>query len=149
MIRRLIIASMALGGAIALTGCTSGAGIAPPGPQASEEPTADHITCTSFGDVLTITANADAGLRDGRMESQEVQGWYRLATRVLDRMPTSGAGPVSDAIGELKDTAPVVSASAMNAAGMGSTEWVVGVDTLSAACTDAGFELAVNMFTGG
>ncbi len=64
----------------------------------------DEAVCTAYGDVMTILENADLGLDDGRMETQEQQGWYRLATRVLDRLPASGDGAVSQAIADLQDT---------------------------------------------
>ena len=106
-------------------------------------------TCTGFNDVVTITANADPGLGDGRMAEQEQQGWYRLATRVLDGVPTGGEGEVSDAVAALKDVAPVVALGAMGTTGIGSAEWNSAVQELSDDCAAAGAEMAVEMYTGG
>lgn len=149
--QKFTIASLAvagaLAGALALSGCTAADEPAPIPSGAAA--TTDAETCTAFGDVLTITANADAGLRESRMAIQEQQGWYRLATRILDRVPTSGEGDVSDAVVALKDTAPLINLGAVATTGIGSTEWNKGLDTLSFACTDAGAETAVQMFTGG
>lgn len=143
-------------GALTLAGCGAGTGTAEPTaspevaePAGSGGSITDEITCAGFGDVLTITANADAGLRDGRMAEQEQQGWYRLATRILDGVPTRGEGAVTEVIGALKAAAPAVNLGAVAATGIGSPEWNQGLDDLSMACTEAGTELAVQMFTGG
>jgi hypothetical protein len=144
-----LIASFALASALALSGCTAtSAPAVSPTPSATVS-TTDAATCTAFGDVLTITGNADAGLRDGRMATQEQQGWYRLATRVLDRVPTSGKGDVSEATAALRDAAPAIGLGAMASSGIGSVDWNDGVDRLSRACADAGAETASSMFTGG
>ena len=111
--RHVLIASFALAGALAVSGCT-----ADPAPAVSPTPSAtasttDAVTCTAFGDALTITANADAGLRDDRMAAQEQQGWYRPATRLVDRVPTSGEGDVSEATVGLRDVASVITPGAV------------------------------------
>lgn len=150
MIRRQVsLMSLTLAGVLALSGCTAGAEPAPTATPASAGTTTDVSTCTGFNDVATITANADAGLRDGRMAAQEQQGWYRLATRVLDGVPTSGEGEVSDAAAALKDVAPMVTLGAMGTTGIGSAEWDSAVQELSEACTAAGAEMAIEMYTGG
>ena len=69
----------------------------------------DAAICTAYGDVMTIAENADLALAKGRTEAQERDGWYRLATRVLDRLPSAGDSAVQTAIGELKEIAPVTS----------------------------------------
>ena len=147
--RHFVVTSLAMAGALALVGCTTESEPAPSAAPSAGASVTDAVTCTAFSDVLTITANADAGLRDGRMASQEQQGWYRLATRVLDRVPTSGAGVVNDAANALKDAAPIINLGKMSSSGIGSAEWNDGLDQLSFACTDVGFETAVQMFTGG
>ena len=150
MIRRQVsLISLALAGLLALSGCMAGAEPAPAATPASAGSTTDTATCTGFNDVATITANADAGLRDGRMAAQEQQGWYRLATRVLDGVPTRGAGEVSDAVAALKDSAPMVDLGAMGTTGIGSADWNTAVQGLSEACTAAGAEMAIEMYTGG
>ena len=146
---QIVFSTFALAGALALVGCTADSEPALSAPTSAAASTSDEVTCTAFSDVLTITANADTAVRDGRMAAQEQQGWYRLATRVLDRVPTSGEGDVSNAASELKDAAPAISLGAMASSGIGSAEWNDGLDQLSLACADAGAETAIQMFTGG
>ncbi|WP_157109116.1 hypothetical protein [Cryobacterium arcticum] len=154
----IILASLAVVGALTLSGCTASAEAAPTESTASAESTesaasagstTDAMSCSGFNDTATIIVNADAGVRDGRMAAQEQQGWYRLATRVLDGVPIRGEGAVSDALAGLKTIAPSVTLGAMSTTGIGSAEWYTGQDALSAACADAGSELAVESFTGG
>lgn len=110
----------------------------------------DATICTAFGDVLTIVENADIGLADGRMEAQEHHGWYQLATRVLDRLPSSGDSAVQTAIGELQEVAPAVPSGAFaESTGVGSPAWSQAEGDLGAACDELGAPLAVSMFTGG
>ncbi|OLT53549.1 hypothetical protein BJF88_10975 [Cellulosimicrobium sp. CUA-896] len=119
----------------------------PPASTAAQQPSAtpaeaetpdDAALCTAFGDVLTILENADVGLADGRMEAQERDGWYRLATRVLDRLPSSGDSAVQTAIGDLQASTAV-----------DSPAWGEAERALGAACDDVGAPLAITMFTGG
>lgn len=145
----IILASLAAVGALTLTGCTASAEAAPTESPASAAPTTDAMTCTGFNDALTIISNADAGLSEGRMAEQEQQGWYRLATRILDGVPTRGEGAVSDVTIEMKGIAPRLALGAIGTTGIGSVEWDVARDALSAACSDAGTEMAVEQFTGG
>jgi hypothetical protein len=146
---------------LALAGCGSTTESAPPTGPASTAPassaassspttaTTDEETCVVFGDVLTITSNADAGLRDGRMATQEQQGWYRLASRVLDRVPTRGEGAVSDAIASLKHAVPAVAPGAMALSAFGSDDWNRGQQALFDACADVDVDVTIQMFTGG
>lgn len=147
--RRFLVAAAVTVGALTLTGCSAAAEPAPSAVSVPAESVTDEHSCTGFGDVLTIALNADAGLRDGRMADQEQQGWYRLATRVLDGVPAREDGAVSDALNALKTVAPPVALAAVQPTGIGSSEWNIGLDELSFACRDAGFETAVNKFTGG
>jgi hypothetical protein len=137
-----------MAGALAISGCTA-AETAPSAAPTSAPTTTDQMTCAGISDVLTIMANADAGLRDGRMAAQEQQGWYRLATRVLEGVPVRGEGAVSDAADALKNVAPAIGIAAMGTTGMGSAEWDGGLQELSYACSEADSETAINMFTGG
>jgi hypothetical protein len=110
----------------------------------------DAAICNAFGDVLTIVENADLGLADGRMEAQEHEGWYRLATRVLDRLPSTGDSAVHAAIAELQEIAPAVpSGAGTEPTGVRSPEWYDVEGALGAACDDLGVPLAINAFTGG
>lgn len=143
------LVSLVVAGVLALSGCVAGAEPGPTATPAAAESTTDTATCTGFNDVATITANADAGLRDGRMATQEQQGWYRLATRVLDGVPTRGEGEVSRATAALKDVAPAVDLGAMGTTAIGSAEWDSAMQELSDACAAAGVEMAIEMYTGG
>nr|WP_297428391.1 hypothetical protein [uncultured Actinotalea sp.] len=110
----------------------------------------DAAICSGFGDVLTIVTNADAGLADGRMETQERDGWYQLATRVLDRLPSDEDSAVRAAIGELQEIAPAAPAGAVfDPTGVRSRAWNDAEAALGSACEDVGAPLAITMFTGG
>lgn len=120
-----------------------------PSPSPSAGAATDELTCTGFGDVLTVIQNADAGLSDGRMEAQEQDGWYRLATRVLGRTPTRGEGAVSDAIDALKEVAPAIPLGVIETTGVGSAEWEGRIREVVSACADSGAEVMSEGFTGG
>lgn len=145
---RAIVGSVLMGAVLA--GCA-----AYPAPAAREvEPASaatvtDIVTCEAFGDVSTIIANADIALAEGRMEVQERDGWYRLATRVLSRIPTSGSGAVHDAIEELKNAAPAIKLGAIADPGFRSIEWDQGKRSLTEACNIEGVDMALEAFTGG
>jgi hypothetical protein len=147
-VRNGLIAPLAVCGALVLAGCVGTSATETGGPT-SDGPVSDAVTCAAFGDVLTIVDNADAGLRDGRMEAQEQEGWYRLATRVLDRVPTSGDGAVSDAVLALRDIAPVISQGVVQPSGIQTDEWMSAQTRLVDACMGAGVDVAMEMFTGG
>ena len=136
---------------LALTGCVAERDTAAdPTPSSTVSARAeDGITCDAFGDVVTIVDNADAGLAEQRMEAQERDGWYRVATRVLDRIPTRGTGDVHDAIEELREAAPAVKLGAVLPVGIGSTAWVSGWASLTEACAAQGFDMASEAFTRG
>lgn len=110
----------------------------------------DAAACTAFGDVLTIAANADLGLAEGRMAAQEQHGWYALATRVLDRLPSDADTAVQSAIGALQAAAPAVPSEAFaESTGVRSPAWSAAEVDLAAACEDVGSPLAIMAFTGG
>ncbi|MFC8921823.1 hypothetical protein [Cellulosimicrobium sp. NPDC057127] len=121
---------------------------APPASTAAQQPSPtapaeagapdDAAVCTAVSDVMTILENADVGLAEGRMEAQEHGGWYRLATRVLDRLPSSGTSAVQTAIGDLQESTVV-----------DSPAWGEAQLALGTACDDVGAPLAITMFTGG
>ena len=111
---------------------------------------ADAAACAAVSDVMTIVENADVALREGRTAAQEQQGWYGLATRVLDRIPSDGDGAVSQGISELKAAAPAVRAgTGAEPVGVGSPAWHDALGTLADPCVAADAELAIGMFTGG
>lgn len=129
-----------------LSGCTAAV------PAEEPSPSADRAgeLCREFGDVLTIVNNAGTALREERMAEQEHQGWQRLATRVLDRLDTEGAGEVGEVVGELQESveaAPFGGGTGVPA--FTSDAWWEGYQRLMDACEDAGTELASEGFTGG
>lgn len=148
MIRRSVfITSCALAGVLALAG--SEAGTSATSTPTTEAFAGDAQTCRGVSDVFTILANADAGQRTGRMATQEQDGWHRLATRVLGGVPTTGEGDVSDAATALKEAAPAIKLEASSATGIGSDAWETARQQLAEACTAAGSETAIEMYTGG
>ena len=144
--RRCTPTALLLIGAAMLVGCSSSP---PPEPSATEQAVTDASTCEAFGDVLTITGNADIALDQGRIQRLEHDGWERLATRVLDRLPTTGEGAVSEVIAQLRETAPAIASGAGFSTGIGSAGWHEGVRALLEACQSAGSDLAAEAFTGG
>ncbi|MCG7287084.1 hypothetical protein MHY85_14010 [Cellulomonas sp. ACRRI] len=123
----------------------------PPAPGSpADEAADDAAACTAFGDVLTIIANADLGLAEGRMAAQEQHGWYELATRVLDRLPSDAGTPVQTAIGALQAAAPAVPSEAFaESTGVRAPAWSAAEADLAAACEEVGSPLAIQAFTGG
>ncbi|ACZ30884.1 hypothetical protein Xcel_1864 [Xylanimonas cellulosilytica DSM 15894] len=110
----------------------------------------DAAACAAVSDVMTIVENAGIALREGRMAPQEQQGWYAVATRALDRIPSSGDGAVSQGIADLKEAAPAVGAgTAAEPVGIRSDAWNDALSTLSEPCLAVDAELAISMFTGG
>lgn len=122
-----------------------------PSPAAAADEAADDAAaCTAFGDVLTIIANADLALAEGRMAAQEQHGWYELATRVLDRLPSDAGTAVQTAIGALQAAAPAVPAEAFaESTGVRSPAWSAAEVDLGVACEEVGSPLAIQAFTGG
>ncbi len=152
--RRMSMSMAAAGAVLILTGCASAGetGTVSHAPASSAFPSSavvtDQESCEAFGDVSTILQNANIGLHDGRMTQQEYAGWLRLATRVLDRVPTSGKGAVSESIATLKELAPAIPAGTTGATGIGNAEWYAAAP-LADACSEAGAELSADSFTGG
>ncbi len=110
----------------------------------------DAETCVAYSDVMTIVENADLGLADGRMAEQERDGWYRLATRVLGRLPSGGDSAVQTAVGELQAAAPAVAVGTFaESTGVGSPEWSQAQADLGDACEALGTPLTIAPFTGG
>lgn len=79
--------SAAAAAAVVLAGCTASGDAeavstgdeTPQSARASSSATEnvyDGETCKGFSDVMTIVENADIGVREGRMDPQEQQGWY-------------------------------------------------------------------------
>jgi hypothetical protein len=122
---------------------------AEPSSNAGSAAVADEEMCLQFSDVTTIVDNAFVGVLEGRMEKLEQTGWHRLATRVLDRIPTSGSGEVSDALVAAKQAAPAVPLAAYGPPTIDTEEWGDAAEAVIRACSDAGYEFGREMFTGG
>ena len=56
---------------------------------------------------------------------------------------------MSDAVTALKDIVPAPAPGAMGTSAFGSDKWNSAQHVLATACTEAGSELALSMFTGG
>lgn len=117
---------------------------------AADEPMDDADLCSAYGDVLTILENADLALDSGRMDIQEHEGWYALATRVLDRLPATGTSEVSEAIADLQSIAPAVAPGASgDIGGVRSSDWDDAEESLGSACEGLDTPLTISVFSGG
>lgn len=106
--------------------------------------------CSALSDVMTIVDNADLGLADGRMAEQEREGWYQLATRVIDRIPPSADAVLSQGLADLRATTPPVAAGTKGPSeGIGSPAWHDALASVADTCAAADAELTVSSFTGG
>lgn len=163
--RRHLVGAIALAATLALAGCATSVvagaavGSAAPKPEHSVAPLpavqsapnsgTDAETCVAMGDVVAIVLNADVAVREGRMSSQEQGGWHALATRVLARVPTTGAGQVSETVVALQAVVPPVPLLAFGRGEIGSSEWVEQWSAVYQSCADAGSEIVQLAFTGG
>lgn len=110
----------------------------------------DAAACDAVSEVLTIVDNANVALREGRMAAQEQQGWYEVATRVLDRIPSSDDRAVSQSIAELKLAVPAVPAGTWSEPiDFTSAAWRSAFSPLRELCVAADAELTIQAFTGG
>lgn len=152
--------ALVLGAAFAIlvtAGCAAdtapdeGASAAPTSASTSSEMDAatDEASCAGVGDVLTILHNVDAAAHEERMSDQERGLWHALATRVLERVPASGEGPVSEALVAYKEAVPVVAAGGGGAAGFESDSANAAGADLREACETAGYEIMTEGFVGG
>jgi hypothetical protein len=158
----------AIGAAILLVGCssaateTSGSGeptVSEGTPEVSTprpiKPPAAEL-CDPLSDVLTILANAEVSLREGRSTQMEMDGASHLAARVLHRIPAidtstepSDGGDISTAIGELKSIAPLAALAPGETSYYPSEEWDEAMMSANHACEAAGADLGIMMWTGG
>lgn len=144
---------------LVLAGCGGGAGAEPePSPPsettqadaAEDAAVRDAAACAAVSDVMTIVDNADIALREGRMAAQEQEGWYEVATRTLDRIPSSDDGAVSQGVADLKEAAPAVKAGTKGEpVGVRSDAWHDALATLDEPCLAVDSQLAISAFTGG
>ncbi len=122
---------------------------ATPSPISTVSTVTDIETCEAFTDVSTILQNATVALHEGRMSQREFDGWMRLATRVLDRVPTRGEGAVSEAVVALKAAAPPIPSGTVSETSFGDPEWNMTAASPADACGTAGYQLFAEGFTGG
>ncbi|TXK20403.1 hypothetical protein FVP99_01860 [Microbacterium wangchenii] len=158
LVSRTVLAACALAVTAGITGCTASGPAAStsesqtptiaPSPATSTSTVTDIETCEAFTDVSTILQNAGAGLYEGRMSQKEYDGWMRLATRVLDRVPTRGEGAVSDAIAALKTEYPPIPAGTQGVTGIGKPVPNT-VPSPVDACDAVGYQIFGEGFTGG
>lgn len=116
---------------------------------ASASSVADAETCEAYGDVLTIITTAENGRLTERMPPQEYNGWLRLATRILDRVPVSGEGQVTEAIRTLQEIAPPVPLGTDGPSQIGTEEWWLANGPLYEACDAAGTAVSADSYIGG
>ena len=117
---------------------------------AKDDTARDAAACKAVSDVMTIADNVDIALSEGRMAAQEQRGWYDVATRVLDRIPSTGNDAVSLGVADLKEAAPPLTpGTGAEPLGIGSDAWYDALATLDEPCLAADAELTIHVFTGG
>ena len=148
-----------------MAGCSGAAGIAAEGsmptpststkagqPSPTTEVATDQVTdadtCAAIGDVLTIQFNAEAAVRDGRMQVHEQQSWNRLATRVFDRAPVSGASVLSQTVADLQSKIDLPP-GALGMSLVNMDEWATAFPAIMQLCSQAGAEIVTEGFVGG
>lgn len=147
-----VLTVLVTGGCAAADASSDDASAAPTTSAAPVAETAagtDEHSCAGFGDVMTIMHNVGAAVHDGRMTEQEKSGWYGLATRVLDRVPASGEGPISESLTALKESAPAVAPGGGGSTGIESDAWNTAGTELREACEAEGFDVSAEGFIGG
>jgi len=120
-----------------------------PANEATAATVTDADTCMAIGDVVSIRFNADVAVSEGRMSTQEQSGWYRLATVVLSRVPTTGEGDVSESVTALQSVIPPVPLAAAGSGQIASRDWDDQWTAVLEACKAAGYEYGTVAFTGG
>ncbi len=150
MRHRMAVAAGVLAAVLGLAGCSEDAEAEPaPTPEVESQPD-ESGTCAAFSDVLSILENADIALSEGRMDVQEHRGWYQLAGRVLERLPSGGDGAVDDALAALQEIDPAVApGKGLGSAAARAPEWYDAEEPLGAACDELGTPVVISMMTGG
>lgn len=147
MRRRSLVAVTAL--ALPLLACTPSSE-----PADSELPLIQEASydvegaCSEFSDVLTVVANGKAGLDTGRMEEQERDGWFHLATSMLERLPVEADHPVAEATATLQAVAPH-DPGWFEPTTVDTAEWHEASMEVYRACEEAGHVAPTRIFTGG
>jgi len=118
-------------------------------PAATPGVITDAVTCTGIGDVVSVRFNADVAVSEGRMDTTEQAGWYRVATIMLSRVPTRGDGAVSESVATLQSLVPSVPLAAMGGREIASDDTTQEWDAVFDSCAEAGAEIATVSFTGG
>ena len=140
----------------ATTRSTPTASEATPGASANPSPAGDAEaggvtdadTCAAIGDVLTIQFNAEAALRDGRMQVQEQQAWNRLATRVFDRAPTSDTSVLGQTVRDLQAKIDLPSGT-LGITLVNMDDWATTFPAIMQLCKQVGAEVVTEGFVGG
>lgn len=133
---------------LALAGCTAAPEPAPaPAPVATVEPISAEETCTQWSNVvLTPIANGEVAFREDRISQQELDGVARLAVNALATLDVEKDTDVFLAI-EAARTADDTNIAAGEQPV--SDEWRAANKGVQAACEAEGFDVYVNMWTGG
>lgn len=117
-------------------------------PVAETAGATDADTCAVIGDVLTIQFNAEAAVRDGRMQVQEQRAWNRLATRVFDRAPVSGESVLGQTVAGLQ-AAIDLPPGALGQSLVEMDDWATAFPAIMQLCAQAGAEVVTEGFVGG
>jgi len=133
---------------LGLAGCTAAPEPAPePAPVASVEPISAEETCTQWSNVvLTPIANGEVAFSEDRISQQELDGVARLAVNALGTLDVEKGTDVYLAI-EAARTADDTNIAAGEQPV--SDEWRAANKGVQAACEAEGFDVYVNMWTGG
>jgi len=106
--------------------------------------------CEAVSDVMTVAENVAVAVGEARMTAQEQQGWYQVASRMLDRIPVTGDAAVDQGVEGLRAAVPAVAAGARaEPFELTSDAWNEALASLDEPCLAADAELAVSVFTGG
>jgi hypothetical protein len=130
----------------ALAGCS-----AAPDPEPTPEVTAAVIPaekpCKLFSElVLSPIANGEVAFNDGRATRQELDGFYRLGAFALTSLEAQPGTGVADALATAQSLNQVETTYMFDPT---TPEWADAVDGVANACAAEGFEVFVNMWSGG
>lgn len=140
-----------------LAGCTSGGT-----PSETEEPTLGASTtassdpgssealataCDYFGDAITVATNVDSALDSGRMTTGETQDWYRLVTRLIDRMPAQEDPADQEIIAAAKERHPRAERGQGSSISFDTEDWQATSAEMHTLCYSHGLEIAIDVLS--
>jgi len=131
----------------ALAGCTAAPPPPAPEPVATADPISAEETCTQWSNVvLTPIANAEVAFAEDRVTQQELDGVAKLAVSSLAMLDVEKDTDIYFAI-EAARTADDTNIAAGDEPV--SEEWRAANKGVQEACEAEGFDVYVNMWTGG